>query len=76
LVPPLAYPEAEFPKKVPRMKGVWINERFVSILMLGLFAAGYAAERGRGTYASPQTLERILVGGDARCVESEKVGRR
>ena len=41
--------EAEFPEKVPRVKGVWINERFVSILMLVLIAAGYAAERRRGT---------------------------
>jgi len=48
LVPPLAFPEAEFPAKVPRVKGVWINERFISILMLVLIAAGYAAERGRG----------------------------
>ena len=49
LVPPLAFPEAEFPEKVPRVKGVWIIERFVSILMVVLIAAGYAAERGRGT---------------------------
>jgi hypothetical protein len=41
--------EAEFPEKVPRVKGVWINERFVSALMLALIAAGYAAERRRGT---------------------------
>jgi hypothetical protein len=41
--------EAEFPEKVPRVKGVWINERFVSALMLVLIAAGYAAERRRGT---------------------------
>jgi hypothetical protein len=34
---------------VPRVKGVWINERFVSVLMLALIAVGYAAERGRGT---------------------------
>jgi hypothetical protein len=67
--------EAEFPEKVPRVKGMWINERFVSVLMLALIAVGYAAERGRGTQASPQTPARILVGGDARCVESGKVGR-
>ena len=61
--------------EVPRVKGVWINERFVSMLMLVLIAASYAAERSRGAQAAPQTLERILVGGSARCVESEKVGR-
>jgi len=49
LVPSLAFPEAEFPEEEPRVKGVWINERFVSILRLVLIAAGYAAERGRGT---------------------------
>jgi len=41
--------EAEFPEKVPRVKDVWINERFVSILMLVLITAGYAAERRDGT---------------------------
>ena len=50
----LAFPgaeclEAEFPEKVPRVKGVWINERFASVLMLALIAAGYTAERQRGT---------------------------
>ena len=39
--------EAEFPEKVPRIKGVWINERFSSALMLALLAIGYAAERRR-----------------------------
>ena len=39
--------EAEFPEKVPRVEGVWINERFSSALMLTLIAAGYAAERRR-----------------------------
>jgi hypothetical protein len=28
---------------------MWINERFVRVLMLALIAVGYAAERGRGT---------------------------
>ena len=37
--------ESEFPEKVPRVKGVWVNERFCSALMLALIAAGYAAER-------------------------------
>ncbi len=39
--------ESEFPEKVPRIKGMWINERFSSILMLTLLAIGYVAERGR-----------------------------
>jgi hypothetical protein len=67
--------EAEFPEKAPRVKGVWINQRFASVLMLALIAVGYAAERPRTTKASPQPLERILVGGDVCRVESEKVGR-
>ena len=37
--------EAEFPEKVPRIKGVWINERFSSALMLALIMIGYVAER-------------------------------
>ncbi len=41
--------EAEFPEKVPRVGGVWVNERFASALMLALIAAGYAAERNRAT---------------------------
>jgi hypothetical protein len=40
--------EAEFPEKVLRVKGVWVNERFSSALMLALIATGYAAERRRG----------------------------
>ncbi len=39
--------EAEFPEKVPRVGGVWINERFLSALMLALLAVGYLAERRR-----------------------------
>lgn len=39
--------EVEFPERVPRVKGVWVNERFSSALMLALIAAGYAAERRR-----------------------------
>jgi hypothetical protein len=39
--------ESEFPEKVPRLKGVWVNERFFSALVLALIAAGYAAERRR-----------------------------
>lgn len=41
--------EAEFPEKVPRVKGVWINERFASDSMLAQIAAGYTAERQHGT---------------------------
>jgi hypothetical protein len=40
--------EARFPEKVPRVKGVWINARFASVLMLALIAAGYTAERRSG----------------------------
>lgn len=39
--------ESEFPEKVPRVKGVWINERFSSVLMLALVTPGYALERVR-----------------------------
>ena len=41
--------ESEFPEKVPRVKGVWVNERFSSTLVLALIALGYAAERRRRT---------------------------
>lgn len=37
--------EAEFPEFVPRIRGVWINERFSSALMLTLSAIGYVLER-------------------------------
>jgi hypothetical protein len=37
--------EAEFPQFVPRIKGVWINERFVAGAMLALSAAGYVMDR-------------------------------
>jgi hypothetical protein len=45
-----AYPgaqglEAEFPDLVPRIRGVWINERFASAGMLALAALGYTLER-------------------------------
>ena len=47
-----AYPgaegvEAESPEMVPRLKGVWANERFFRALMLALGAAGYGSERRR-----------------------------
>jgi hypothetical protein len=37
--------EAEFPEKVPRVRGMWVNERFSSALMLALTMIGYVAER-------------------------------
>jgi hypothetical protein len=39
--------EAEFPELVPRLEGVWINERFAAGLMLGLGSLGYLLERRR-----------------------------
>ncbi len=39
--------EAEFPEKVPKIGGVWLNERVASASMLALLAAGYAIERRR-----------------------------
>ncbi len=47
--------EAESPEMVPRVKGVWVNERFFRALMLALGAAGYGAERRRrGAWAPPE----------------------
>ena len=43
--------EAEFPGKVPRIKGLWLNERVPSALMLVLIAVGYLAERVRRAWA-------------------------
>lgn len=37
--------QSEFPHLVPRVKGVWIDERFASAGMLGLTALGYGLER-------------------------------
>jgi len=37
--------EVEFPQYVPRVRGVWINERFPSALMTAAAAAAYALER-------------------------------
>jgi hypothetical protein len=37
--------EAEFPQYVPRIKGVWINERFAAGAMLALSATGYLLDR-------------------------------
>jgi len=39
--------EAEFPELVPRAKGVWVNERFLSALMLALITAGCGVKRRR-----------------------------
>jgi hypothetical protein len=39
--------EAEFPEMVPRVRGMWVNERFFGAPMLALIAASYAAERRR-----------------------------
>src|SRR5215208_5950146 len=37
--------EAEFPEKVPRIEGLWLNERAASTLMLTFLALGYSLER-------------------------------
>jgi Family of unknown function (DUF6640) len=37
--------EFEFPEKVPRIRDVWINEGFSSVLMLALITIGYVVER-------------------------------
>jgi hypothetical protein len=37
--------QAEFPQLVPRIRGVWIDERFISAILLALTAVGYAAVR-------------------------------
>lgn len=44
--------EAEFPELVPRIKGVWLNEKFAAIAMLSLSGIGYAFERQN---LNPQT---------------------
>ena len=45
-----AYPgtgglQSEFPELIPRINGVWIDERFLAVGMLGLGTLGYALER-------------------------------
>jgi hypothetical protein len=55
-----AYPgaqglEAEFPHLVPRIQGVWINERFASAGMLALTALGYGLERRARRHQHQQT---------------------
>ena len=46
LFPGAAGLEAEFPEKIPKVAGVWLNERVASAAMLVLLALGYAIERG------------------------------
>lgn len=39
--------QAEFPEKVPRIGGVWLDERFAAAGMLGLGGLGYLLARRR-----------------------------
>ena len=39
--------QAEFPELIPRVRGVWLDERFAAAAMLGLGAVGYAFARRR-----------------------------
>jgi len=64
--------ESEFPEKVPRVKEVWVNERFSSVLMLALLAVGYAAERRRLAWRRVQKLfGATLAGMDGDLVSDE-----
>ncbi len=45
LYPGTAGLQAEFPRLIPRIRGVWIDERFAAAGMLGLGALGYVLER-------------------------------
>lgn len=47
--------EAEFPQYVPRVGGVWINERFPSALMVAAAAVAYAVERRAAGGRTPRT---------------------
>lgn len=47
--------EAEFPQYVPKVQGLWINEKFASIAMLSLIGAGYTLE----TLQSGQSLSKL-----------------
>jgi hypothetical protein len=40
--------ESEFPHLVPRVKGVWINERFASALFLAVIGGAYVLARREG----------------------------
>jgi hypothetical protein len=44
--------QSEFPHLVPRVRGIWIDERFASAGMLGLTALGYGLDRR--AHRSPQ----------------------
>ena len=48
LYPGTAGLQSEFPHLVPRIRGVWIDERFAAGGMLGLGALGYVLERRHG----------------------------
>ena len=37
--------QVDFPQLVPRVRGIWVDERFVSGLLLALTAIGHAAAR-------------------------------
>lgn len=37
--------QSEFPERIPRIGGVWVDERFAAAGMLGLGALGYFLER-------------------------------
>lgn len=39
--------QAEFPDRVPRVRGVWLDERFAAAGMLGLAVAGFTLEHHR-----------------------------
>lgn len=41
--------QSEFPNRVPRIKGVWINERFASAITLTVIATGYLLDRRDGS---------------------------
>jgi hypothetical protein len=47
--------EAEFPQYVPRVGGVWINERFPSAVMTAAAAVAYALERRGARDRTPIT---------------------
>ncbi len=46
--------EAEFPQYVPRIRGVWINERFPSAALLAAAATAYALETRSGRHREPR----------------------
>ena len=55
-----AYPgtkglQAEFPELVPRIAGIWIDEKFASAGMLALSGLGYSLERRRNNTESGES---------------------